>query len=277
MSPAHTNHLIYQIVLASRPALVGRIGATELSCVKHFLEKRQGPNKRGYPSKVVSRMMMLSGFFPSTDDCLDAFSREYLDAAADIDVLGVWFNRFEEVVANQVCPDASLVPLGSLEPYYHPEPWSRALAGREVLVVHPFADSIRENFASNRSRLFADDSVLPQFNLRVVKAVQSIAGEETPYASWFHALEHMKAAMDARRFDVCVVGAGAYGLPLAAHAKRTGGVAIHLGGATQLLFGIKGRRWDGGDLSRLYNEWWVRPLTSETPQRAGFVENGCYW
>ena len=45
-------------------------------------------------------------------------------------------------------------------------------------------------------------------------------------------------------FDVAIIGCGAYGMPLAAMLKQAGKQAIHLGGATQLLFGIKGKRWE---------------------------------
>lgn len=33
-------------------------------------------------------------------------------------------------------------------------------------------------------------------------------------------------------FDVCIIGCGAYGLPLAAFVKRMGKQAIHLAGGT---------------------------------------------
>ena len=36
-------------------------------------------------------------------------------------------------------------------------------------------------------------------------------------------------------FEVALIGCGAYGLPLAAHVKRLGKKAVHLGGATQNL------------------------------------------
>jgi hypothetical protein len=84
--------------------------------------------------------------------------------------------------------------------------------------------------------------------------------------------------MDAVDYDVCIIGAGAYGLPLGAHAKLRGKVAIHMGGATQILFGIKGRRWDHHEvIGRLYRDSWVRPRPSEIPRAAGSVEDGCYW
>lgn len=54
--------------------------------------------------------------------------------------------------------------------------------------------------------------------------------------------------------------------PLAAHVKRTGKKAIHLGGGLQLLFGIRGKRWDMRDeYKSLMNEYWIRPSEDETP------------
>ena len=47
-------------------------------------------------------------------------------------------------------------------------------------------------------------------------------GQDTGYASWFDALAAMEREMDAADYDVAIVGAGAYGLPLAAHARDTG-------------------------------------------------------
>jgi hypothetical protein len=82
-------------------------------------------------------------------------------------------------------------------------------------------------------------------------------------------------------FDICLIGAGAYGLPLAYFAKTIGKQAIHLGGVTQILFGIKGRRWEKDDYAdstaKMFNEHWIRPMESETPALKDRVENGCYW
>jgi hypothetical protein len=125
--------------------------------------------------------------------------------------------------------------------------------------------------------------MLPEFELRTLRAVQSIAGERTDFATWFDALHWMEQQMDAVDYDVCLVGCGAYGFPLAAHAKRTGHKAVHLGGSLQLLFGIRGQRWespqynDEYDYSRLMNEHWVRPAADERPRDAEQVEGACYW
>jgi pyruvate/2-oxoglutarate dehydrogenase complex dihydrolipoamide dehydrogenase (E3) component len=79
-------------------------------------------------------------------------------------------------------------------------------------------------------------------------------------------------------FDVAIIGCGAYGFPLASRLKKQGRKAIHLGGPTQLLFGIKGNRWDSmPDHRTLYNEHWVRPKESEKPLARRTVGQDSYW
>ena len=79
-------------------------------------------------------------------------------------------------------------------------------------------------------------------------------------------------------FDISIIGCGAYSFPLASFIKTLGKKSIVLGGATQILFGIKGKRWDNNaKINRFYNDYWVRPMSNEIPKDANKVENGCYW
>ena len=155
-------------------------------------------------------------------------------------------------------------------------------AGKHVLVVHPFADTIRAQY-QKRGELFTNApggvNTLPELaSLTVIPAVQGLAGQKTGYDTWFDALAAMEKQMDACDYEVAIIGAGAYGLPLAAHARDTGHVAIQMSGATQLLFGIKGRRWDTHpQISKLYNPAWVRPAPAEQPANKQAVEGGSYW
>jgi hypothetical protein len=127
--------------------------------------------------------------------------------------------------------------------------------------------------------------VLPEFaSLRVVKAVQSLGGESNGFNDWFEALEWMKNEMDKEPYDIALIGCGAYGFPLAAHAKRTGHKAVHLGGALQLLFGIKGKRWDNINYNPeynykdgLFNDFWIYPDSKTKPNNSQQVEGECYW
>ena len=129
-------------------------------------------------------------------------------------------------------------------------------------------------------KIWDNDDILPRLDeLITIKCPLSAGLQESPFASWTEGLRAMEKQMETTDFDVCLVGAGAWGLPLAVHAKRLGKVGIHMGGDTQLLFGIKGKRWDDnpGMSDKLYNEYWVRPSEEETPDNNAFIEGGCYW
>jgi hypothetical protein len=88
----------------------------------------------------------------------------------------------------------------------------------------------------------------------------------------------LKRELEKESFDVALIGAGAFSITLAVKAKRLGGIGIHLGGATQLLFGILGGRWEDSDYLRPFvNESWVRPTGDERPEGFRKMEGGSYW
>ena len=104
--------------------------------------------------------------------------------------------------------------------------------------------TIEKQYIEHRGDLFANKEVLPEFaSLTTVKAVQSIAGNPVGFDSWFDALEWMKREIDKKVFDVALLGCGAYAMPLAAHIKRHGHKAVHMGGVLQFMFGIKVKRY----------------------------------
>jgi hypothetical protein len=264
------NEQIKSLIESREPFMVSRMGSTELSVLKSY------KNGVPYSEKQNQTIQDLSGFFPVNKFNLDNFCDLYFEAIKSIDVLGIWMNPFEEVIANEYCPTASLTKLRSLEPYFSAQPWSSALKGKKVLVIHPFSESIEQQYAK-REKIFENQNVLPEFKLLTYKAVQSLGGTST-YNNWFDALEGMQQNVATLDFDVAIIGAGAYGLPLAAFIKSMGKSAIHLGGATQLLFGIYGRRWENKpSYQNIINQHWARPLQNEKPAAAKKVENSCYW
>jgi hypothetical protein len=97
-------------------------------------------------------------------------------------------------------------------------------------------------------------------------------------STWRAAVRAMVEAVVESKATVALLGCGALSLPIGAELKRRGISAIHMGGATQILFGIKGRRWATHDvISTFFNEAWVSPSPDEIPTRAASVEGGCYW
>jgi hypothetical protein len=195
-----------------------------------------------------------------------------------MDMIGVWtLVPGESYLIKRCCPDALRFNPSAFEPYFFANPWSVALEGRKVLVIHPFADSIEAQYR-RRKLLFRDQRVLPDFQLTTVRAVQSLAGSKTPFMDWFEALAWMQEEVKKADFDVAIIGAGSYGLPLSAYVKSLGKVSIHMGGATQILFGIRGKRWDNmKEFSEIINEHWVRPSAAEMIPAGDKIEDGCYW
>ena len=227
---------------------------------------------------LVHLLNLHAGLFPARDlDVIERFCRLMLEDIKQIDILGCWLGGERDLCG--FFPNAALVELSDLAyPFLNEEPWSEALEGKTVLVVHPFNKSVEQQY-DRRELLFADKRVLPSFELKTIKAVQSSVGHSPgKFRDWFEGFEHMCEAINNTKFDIAIIGCGAYGLPLAAHVKRIGKKAVHLGGATQLLFGIRGRRWDKApQFSRFCNEYWVRPLAEERPEKAESLEGGAYW
>ncbi len=293
--PIKANKLIHDLLMANQPCMIGRFGSNEIECTVFYRNRRYYKYDllnyaRGtsdiwwYPDSIVRKMYYNAGFFTPTNEQLDFFGQAMMDAMPLVDVLGSWVpeeNYFSKELSNATCIDLELLnPLWGTES----EPWTTALAGKKILVVHPFAKTIEQQYA-RRELIHQDHRILPDFSLKMIPAIQSITGiKPSGFDTWTDALHYMEDEIDKCDYDICILGCGAYGFLLAAHCKRQGKKAIHLGGATQLLFGIRGKRWEnpnygfnGVSYQSFITPYWVRPLPEETPQKAHDIEDGCYW
>jgi hypothetical protein len=274
---------IKEYLVSDDACMIARFGSTEIKAViypktpfflKGVLKKMMNYNPA---SKEFLNMKILSGFFPSNHQTITQFSELMHQDMKAVDVLGSW--RFEERFLVSNFKKATIVKLDTLEPYLQKKPWSEALQGKKVLVIHPFNKTIEYQYHHKRALLFKDPRVLPDFaSLQTIKAVQTLAGNKVEFKNWFEALDFMKQEIDKKDFDVAIIGAGAYGFPLAAHIKRKGKKAIHMGGPTQMLFGIKGKRWvDNPKFKDIINEHFIVPSDEDVIRDASKVEDGCYW
>lgn len=289
--PDKASEMIYNLLISDKPCMIARFGSTELSALVNYLGVNskyhsalkyiKGEQPEWWWNKnIMNQMQQWSGFFPPTPENMQRFGDLMMEDMKELDLLGSWVKNeawFIDMINN-----VPRIWLDYLIPFLSKNPWSRALEGRKILIVHPFAQSIISQY-NQRKVLFKDQRVLPQFkSFEVIKAIQSLGGNNN-FQTWFDALNYMKRQMDMTDYEICLIGCGAYGFPLAAHAKRKGKKAIHLGGALQLLFGIRGKRWENPNLNEKYNiaafmnNYWIRPLDSEKPINAENVENGCYW
>lgn len=273
ITPSQANQQIKSCLEGGLPVLVSRIGHTEGRIVGEWLF-----HGRRYGRLTQKQAHQNAGIFPLTDQLLTRFAEIYSAGLAEVDLLGFWQTSYQARWLASLAKPPLLAPLESLEPYFHPQPWTSALAGRRVLVVHPFARSIASQYRQHRQNLFTNPEILPEFELDVLAPPQTLAPDTGGYAHWQEALDTLISQVLERPFDLALLGCGAYGMPLGAAIKRQGRQAIHLGGSLQLLFGIRGRRWDAlPEFQPMFNDFWVRPSPEETPQRATAVDAGCYW
>ncbi len=260
----------------------GRIGGTELKAMVAY-QKEAKDQKERHDTRVL--LGCLSGFYGDVEK-MEQFVRLMEESISEMDYIGVWYNQMEDYMVHTYGrKELVLGKLEGLEPWYNAEnPWSKYLAGKKVVCVHPFKDSIEKQYAK-RERLFPGSEILPAFDLRCVAAVQSLGGDpfqnERQGRTWFDALDDMVEETLQEDFDVALIACGAYGLPMAAKLRKEGKTAIHVGGALQLLFGVRGKRWDDfAPLMPFYNDAWERPIPAESLQsadRSKDVEGGCYW
>ena len=266
---------IVDLIKGNEPCMISRFGSTELQTLWY---SRFFPMSLPLKSRTYYNIQNASGFFPVTHENLKRFYKEYKEDVKEMDMLVSW--RVEELFFKDWIGKKQMIRKTSMDTFYsQDQPWTAALEGQRVLVVHPFAETVEKQYNESRGKLFANSSVLPEFkSLQTVKAVQSIAGEKVQYSDWFEALDYMKSEIDKKEYDIALIGCGAYGLPLAAHVKRMGKKSVHMGGVIQFLFGIKGKRYiELPEFSPYINHYFVYPPETDKPKNSQIVEGGCYW
>ena len=265
--PTFANKTIYELLSSDKPCMIGRFGSNEIECTvftrnRKFYKYNLINYVRGksdiwwYPESTINRMYYNAGFFSPSIEQLDKFGEEMMSAMPLLDVLGSWCK--EEGYFLDKLSKATFIDLELLNPAWgcDSEPWTLALEGKKVLVVHPFTDTIQAQYAQ-RSHVHKDPRLLPEFTLITLKAVQSITGQKPDnFETWFDALQHMQNEIDKIDYDICIIGCGAYG----------------------------GKRWEdpnygfnGKNYLSFMTPYWVRPSETETPQKSSDIEDGCYW
>lgn len=289
-----TNAMISDLIKSGEPLMVARYGSTESAAIVNFIEVHKKQNDitaifrhlKGdlnifwkKDDKFLHNLCELSGFFPKEENLLKDFVDLYLENSKNLDILGIWNGLEEHILTPPICK-IHLCKIRELEPWFYDKPWSYQLKDKKVLVIHPFEESIKKQYYEHREDIYENQKILPEFELKTIKAIQTLAGEKSNFETWFDALNNMKKQVDKTDFDVAIIGCGAYGFPLASHIKEVlKRQAIHLGGVTQLLFGIKGKRWEEWEhytsLRKNQGKQWITAL--EIPKNYKKVENGCYW
>ena len=257
------------------PLMAGRLGATESAvlrmCEFNYIRKKE---------KCFNQLCMWSGFFPKQITLLDRFHDIYTRAISNADVVYPMLYKGENYLLEKYTSPGVKYTKGNLFNTAGQCLWTRHLKGKKVLIIHPFEQTIKKQYAEKREKLHKNKDVLPEFELKTIKAVQTIAYEKDDrFNDWFEALDWMHDESLKVDYDIALIGCGAYGFPLASMIKNDGKIAIHIGGSLQLMFGIKGMRWEMNPetVKQLYNDNWVYASDEERPERFDLIEGSSYW
>jgi hypothetical protein len=165
-----------------------------------------------------------------------------------------------------------IVPLRALEPYYEPDEsqrWTQYLRGKRVAVVNSFVDTMMKQLLK-RERVWgvSYDSLLPNATYLFYKTGFSprMAGtnDETQWpqhiTDWRLAVSDIVKTVVANIPDIVLIGCGGLSMIVANELKTRNISTIVMGGAIQVLFGIKGNRWQNHPvISGFWNDAWVHP------------------
>lgn len=276
---------------SNKGLMIAKFGTYELNSLVSYLYNYGNSYKLSFCDMLKStcdsldfssnlyHLSLNAGMFPETKAEGIALCEEYRLALTKIDILSSYQLNERLIKKYTQCHFVDLD--GFYAPFKYPQPWTRWLKDKKVLIVHPFIDSIKSQYENNRENLFSNPLVLPKFKkIEFIKAVQSAAGNKpVEFDTWHEALFSMEKEISQKDFDVALIGCGAYGLPLAAYVKSLGKIGIQLAGWTQMLFGVYGQRWitQQPEYNKYINKYWIRPNQSETPVKSNNIEGGCYW
>ena len=258
-----------------KPLFMGRIGHTE-NYVMIDDEFINAGFQRDYSSKSYHDAKNCSGIYPATKEGLSICARYQKEAIRSLTHFVFWHLKMEPYwIKHYLSPNAELLDgydlfriMGSLK-------------GKKVLVVSAFVKTIERQY-EKRKVLFPDETYLPDFQLLLEKSPVTFADIEPELPSWEESLLECFARCQKHEFDVALIGAGSYSLPLGHLLFQLGKQVIVLNSNIQIAFGIRGRRWDtqpwAGPIRALYNEHWVYPAEDETPEGFQKVDPGSgYW
>lgn len=251
-------------------ALIGRHGSTEMSCILSDT-----------PENFINTLERYSGVFSGS---FKEWLSIYKEATSQSDIIAAgWYKPLAEKELEYInrISNADLIPLRSLEPYYTSSPWSIALKNRRVTVVSSFSDTIQGQIGKE---IWSDKNILPDASWSFVRSYYcpSIAMGQCEWPSnvscWKTAVDYLENMVLSKNPEIVLIGCGGLAMPLALRLKNKGIIAIVLGGAIQILFGVKGVRWESHpEISEFFNDSWTFPTHDEIPRCAEKIEQGCYW
>lgn len=270
------NDYLRKMILSGAPFASGRCSFSEfgiMECVQN--EKFYNSKLHYYWTPSTINVTGIKNFTVdgSSSKGIHKFYDLMMDSIDTVDAVGCFINmpmadmilQMSDTINEKYLYNANALSPCCLDG----SPWVSALKGKKVLVVNPFANLIEKQY-HHIDKIWTNGMM----NGIELQTDSSIWWPNKSYNNWFEALDCLTDRILKHNFDVALLGCGPFGFPLAARIKSVGKQAIHVGGAVQLLFGLKGKRWDG---LGYYNDYWIRPGNDTKPDFAETLDKSTYW
>src|SRR5262249_31105471 len=161
------NARIAHLIVAAQPTLVCRMGWGETRICWNYVRRSFWPVPRlsVYGADLMKSATLANGIAAPDSRSLDRFASIYLASLPFADIIGIWRVKGQYQLVDRLSdPSAACTQLADLEPWAAhaagAQPWTQALAGKTVLVVHPFVSSIQAQY-ERRSKIKTVRDILP--------------------------------------------------------------------------------------------------------------------
>lgn len=267
------------------PYFIGRLSGNETRLAQCVHEKN-------IPGFLIRQLKDGAGInFVNKKDIFD-YTNEYISSCINTTTLCHWGNHKNSCMAQQgyfllqklmnTYPNKKYIHSRILEPFYEFEnkEYEPPFQNLNILIIHSHKETIEKQIQT-LDTLF-DKPIFVNCTFTLIQPPRQNAGF-CDGKSWSYHFNNWKNKLDEElknhSFDTSLVSAGGFGMItcnylFTKHKLNT----IYVGGGLQLLFGIKGARWNNHPIiSNLYNKNWTNVLPNDIPPQKQICENGCYW
>ncbi len=263
----------------------GKIGATETAALFY------GKFLQNY-TLYMRQMGTNSGLFPVNPGALEEWVNYYAQQTQATDIIAPTFLDFQALsLGSTTWKNNRLTSMHVTEPVrMHPVAndeslefcYTKLFRDRRILVVNPIASFLCERATSEifhrcwgNLPWWQPSSMIP---LDIPNATDGRVREK--FGQWQVLQQSIESDVErlSDDFDIALIGAAMYSVPLSLKVKSLGKLGIVLGGHLQVLFGVYGERWAKAPAWKtIINEHWVRPPDHLRPSHYLDQESGCYW
>ena len=279
--------ILFERIQSGQAFVAGKLGTSELEALLWFINHKDGV----FPLHIQKNMKINAGLFGTR--CIEEWCAYMLENAGFMDEIVLWnpISPLQErnFIEKHFPQIKKFLTLRSLEPFYQAKAenrWSLAVQ-TPFCVVSPFVTTVESQWLHRDELfpfpLFATDAfcgcVYVGYSPLICQTTELCSWPDSILQKgWFAGVQSIVDSCVATGAKFVFVGAGALSLPICFELKKRGISAIHTGGGTQLIFGIKGKRWlNHSVIAGFFNDSWVSPAANEVPSNAERIEGGCYF